>query len=86
MTGITLAEAQRQLDLWLQASAALANGRQFTIESRQLTLNDAKSVRDMVSFYERRVSMLSGERLYAGDGGHGGSLPVPPGVSGETPS
>ena len=83
---ISQAEAQRQLDLWLQASAALANGRSFTIESRQLTLNDAKSVREQIGFWERKVDRLNGQRPYAGIGG-GRRLPVPPGVDdGTTPS
>ena len=83
----TVEQCQRQLDAWLAASEALANGRSFTIEARQLSLNDASSVRRQLAYWQRQLSLAQGQRLYAGTGGYGRRrLPVPPGVEDEVPS
>ena len=82
---ISQSEAQRQLDSWLAASEALANGKTYQIGDRILTLSNGTEVRRMVTYWSR---LADGGRLYAGSGGYGRRrLPVPPGVDdGTTPS
>ena len=64
MAVITLAQAESQLQLWLDASASLAAGKSYTIGSgtstaRQLTRADAKEVREMISFWQGQADALS---------------------------
>lgn len=63
MTGLTLAEAQAQLDDWLAASRAVAAGQAFTIStatgSRTLTRADAKEVREMIDYWSAKVADLT---------------------------
>jgi len=59
MAGITLAQAQSQLDLWIAASAAVAKSQSYTIGTRTLTRADAKEVLAMIDFWEGKVARLS---------------------------
>lgn len=60
MAGVTLAQAQEQLDAWLAASLAIAQGNQsYTIGQRQFTKADAGEIRRQVEFWEARVERLS---------------------------
>lgn len=64
MAVITLAQAESQLQLWLDASASLATGKSYTVGSgtstaRQLTRADAKEVQSMISFWQGQVDALS---------------------------
>lgn len=63
---ITLADAQAQLDAWVAASAAVAKGQSYRIavngSDRQLTRTDAKTIREMIEYWERRVQELSSGR------------------------
>ncbi len=56
---MTLAEAQTQLAAWEAASLALATGRSYSIGDRQLTRNDAGEVREMMTFFQRKVDALT---------------------------
>lgn len=51
MSGLTVAEAQIQLDLWLAASRALATSKSYQIGTRQLTRANWKEVQDAISFF-----------------------------------
>ena len=77
-------ECQRQLDAWTQASIALANGKTYQIGDRILTKE--KDVLTHLNYWRRELDLAQGQRLYVGTGGYGRSLPVPPGIAGETPS
>lgn len=59
MAGITLAQAQAQLDAWLAASLAIASNQSYTIGMRTLTRADAKDVQAQITFWENRVQTLS---------------------------
>jgi len=62
---VTLSKAQTNLDLWIQASEALAKGREFSMGDRSLTMSDAGDVRDMITYWERKVAGLSGSKGYS---------------------
>ena len=48
-------EAQSQLDAWLEASKALANGKTYQIGDRILTLSESAHVLEMINYWGRIV-------------------------------
>ena len=64
MAGITLAQAQAQLDTYLAASTAVAAGQSFDLSSggtsRSLTRADAKEIRESITFWNDMVKSLGG--------------------------
>lgn len=56
---MTLETAQRNLDAWIAASEACASGLSYKIGQRSLTRTDAAEIRNMISYWERRVSELT---------------------------
>lgn len=62
MSGITLAQAQAQLDTYLAASTAVAAGQSFDLSSggtsRSLTRADAKEIRESITFWNNMVKSL----------------------------
>lgn len=63
MNGITVIEAQAQLDCWLAASRAVSQSQAYTIatesSSRTLTRSDAKTIAEQIVFWDRQVKRLS---------------------------
>ena len=59
MAGITLAQAQAQLDAWLAASLAVANSQEYRIGDRMLTRTDAAEVRQQVAYWQDQVNRLT---------------------------
>jgi hypothetical protein len=59
MAGITLADAQAQLDVWMAANTAVASGQSYTIGTRQMTKVDAAEIREQISFWDGKVKELS---------------------------
>lgn len=59
MAGITLSQAQEQLDAWLAANLAVSQGQSYTINSRSLTRANAGKIRDQVVFWDGHVKRLS---------------------------
>jgi len=59
MAGITLAQAEAQLAVWLEADAAVAAGQSFAIEGRSVTKADADTVTSKIRFWEAKVALLS---------------------------
>lgn len=59
MAGITLADAEAQLAVWLAASTAVASGQAYTIKDRSLTRANAKEIREQVAFWDAWVKRLS---------------------------
>lgn len=55
MSGITVAEAQLQLDLWLAASRALATGKSYQIGTRTLTRANWAEVKDAIKYFQGLV-------------------------------
>jgi hypothetical protein len=59
MAGITLAQAQAQLDAWLAASLAVAGNQSYTIGMRTLTRANAKEIQGLISYWRQQVAALS---------------------------
>ena len=58
---IDLAEAQRQLSAWLEASERLALGKSTRLENgREIGLSDSAEVLRMVKHWQRTVDRLRG--------------------------
>lgn len=58
MPGITLAQARSQLQLWLEADAAVAKKQSYSIAGRSLTLADAGTITEKIEYWSRKVSAL----------------------------
>lgn len=59
MAGITLAQAQEQLDAWLAASTATSRKQSYRIADRQLTYADAAEIRQQIDYWNGKVVALS---------------------------
>lgn len=59
MAGITLAQAQEQLDVWLAASSATSKKQSYRIADRQLTFTDAAEIRQQIDYWNGKVILLS---------------------------
>ena len=60
MAGITLAQAESQLALWLAASEKVAQGQSYTIGGRTLTRADARAIQQQVDYWDKRCQELAG--------------------------
>jgi hypothetical protein len=58
MAGITLAQAEAHLTLWLAASSAVASSQSYEIGDRKLTRADAAEIREQIEFWDRQVKRL----------------------------
>jgi len=63
MSAISLEQAQSQLDAWLAASLAVAQGQSYSIGGRTLTRVNAREIVTCISWWSSTV-----KRLQAGDG------------------
>jgi hypothetical protein len=61
MAGITLAQAEAQLALWLAASEAVASKQSYRIGERTLTLVDAADILRMIEFWSGKAAALGGQ-------------------------
>jgi hypothetical protein len=59
MAGITVAQAQAQLDAWLAASIAVASNQSYSIGDRTLTRANAASIENMITYWQRQVDRLT---------------------------
>lgn len=59
MAGITLAQAQAQLDAYLAAEAAALARKSYTINGRSMTFHDLPAIRDGIETWNRRLIELS---------------------------
>lgn len=59
MAGITLDQAQSQLDTWLAASTAVAKKQSYSIAGRSLTLADAAQIQQNIEYWNAEVKKLS---------------------------
>jgi hypothetical protein len=60
MAGISLAQAQTQLDAYLAAEAAIITGNQsYEFQGRRITRADLEKVQAGVDLWDRRVKDLS---------------------------
>lgn len=63
MAGITLAQAQAKLAVWLAAEEALATSQSYEIEvegnRRQLTRADLKEVAERITYWNNKVAAMT---------------------------
>lgn len=59
MAGITLAQAEAQLAVWVAANTAVASGQSYSIGSRQLTRVNSKEILEQLEFWDGKVKELS---------------------------
>lgn len=59
MAGITLANAEAQLQLWLDASAKVAAKQSYSIAGRSLTLADLGEINRQIKFWDDKVKLLT---------------------------
>lgn len=59
MAGITLAEAESQLALWVAASTAVASGQSYSIKDRSLSRVDAQEIRNQIDYWQGWVERLT---------------------------
>lgn len=60
MAGITLAQAEAQLAIWMAADAKVAAGQAYEINGRSLTRANAMQIRENIEIWDRRCQELSG--------------------------
>jgi hypothetical protein len=65
MAGITLAQAEAQLELWIAADTAVASGQEYQIAGRTLRRADAGEISRKIDYWNSWVQRLS-------RGGNGG--------------
>ena len=66
MAGITKKEAQRHLDIWLEAEAQIATGQSYQIGSRMLTRADLKQVREEMEYWAGKLAEAEAEDKHGG--------------------
>lgn len=59
MAGITLDQAQAQLNLWLEASAKVAAKQSYSIAGRSLTFADVADIQKQIEYWQGWVTKLS---------------------------
>jgi len=59
MAGITLAQAQAQLDIWLEADMAVSKKQSYRIGDRQLAFANAAEITAKVEYWNSKVMQLS---------------------------
>lgn len=77
MAGITLAQAEEKLKIWMDALDALANVQSYSIGGRSFTRASLPDVREQIEWWDRKVKRLSrrgGGISVVGAEPHGGSV------------
>ena len=62
MAGVSLTNAQTNLDKWVSASEALAGNQSYSINGRSLNRANVDEVLKMIAYWEKRVAILAGTR------------------------
>lgn len=73
MSGITLAQAEDQLAVWLAADTAVASGQSFDHNGRSLTRVNAKEIRESINFWDAKVKALTNQSSTGGMKIYGGT-------------
>jgi hypothetical protein len=74
MAGITLAQAQTQLDAYLAAETAVLSKQSYEIAGRKLTMADLGEIQNGIKIWNERVQSLSRSAT-----GRGRSITMRPG-------
>ena len=56
---LDLATAQAHLAEWIAADSATASGTSYTLNGRTLTRNDAETIRDQITWWQRQVNSFT---------------------------
>lgn len=56
--GISLDTAQRHLDQWLEAEAAVTTNQSYTVGNRSLTRANLSDIRRQIEYWEKKVKEL----------------------------
>ncbi len=66
MAVISKETAQRHLEMWLEAEAAVSTGQSYQIEQMQLTRASLKQIRESIIFWENKVAEAEREERNRG--------------------
>lgn len=66
MPVISKETAQRHLDMWLEAEAAVSTGQSYQIEQMVLTRASLKQIRESIAFWEKKVAEAEAEETETG--------------------
>ena len=66
MAIISKEDAQRHLEMWLEAEAAVSTGQSYQIEQMQLTRASLKQIRETIIFWENKVAEAEREERARG--------------------
>lgn len=58
--------AQRHLEMWLEAEAAVSTGQSYQIEQMQLNRANLKQIRETIIFWENKVAEAEREERNRG--------------------
>ena len=61
MPVISKETAQRHLDMWLEAEAAVSTGQSYQIEKMVLTRASLKQIQESIAFWEKKVAEAEAE-------------------------
>lgn len=56
--GITLDTAQKELDLWIEASEQVTTHQSYQLGSRTLSLANLSEIRQMIDYWNKQVTKL----------------------------
>ncbi|SFI31285.1 DUF6148 family protein [Nitrosomonas sp. Nm34] len=59
MAGITLEQAEAELDRWMEANKKVASGQSYEIDGRRLDRVNAKEIREQITYWNGMVKDLS---------------------------
>ena len=59
MAGISLAQAQAKLTLWMTADDRVAGGQSYSIADRQLTRANSREIRANIEYWDMMVKRLT---------------------------
>ena len=74
MPVISKETAQRHLDMWLEAEAAVSTGQSYQIEQMVLTRASLKQIRESIAFWEKKVAEAEAEERAGAETGSTTSL------------
>ncbi len=63
MAGITLLQAQAELDGWMAASAAVKAGQRYKIGERELWRTDAAEILASIEYWNAKVITLTNQAI-----------------------
>nr|DAW28087.1 MAG TPA: head to tail adaptor [Caudoviricetes sp.] len=66
MAVISKETAQRHLDMWLEADAAVSTGQSYQIEQMVLTRSNARQIQRNIAFWENKVAAAEAEEKKRG--------------------